>query len=117
MPPVLVTEPPAVVTTTSFTPTESTGVRIEIVVEVFVSILAALPPTVTPVALSKLVPFITEIVPPPVMAEVIVNEETVGAFTAFAGAVGIKIEEAKKSRALIQRPERLRIGMLFTGKS
>ena len=51
------------------------------------------------------------------MAEVIVNEETVGAFTAFAGEVGIKIEEAKKSRALIQRPERLRIGLLFTGKS
>jgi hypothetical protein len=62
--PVAVTVPPAVVITISFAPTVLEGVVIVSEVEVFAPRVAAAPPTVTAVALSKFVPVITVVVPP-----------------------------------------------------
>ena len=61
--PVLVTGPPAVVTTTFCAPAVPIGVVAVMIVAVLVNTVALAPPTVT-VALAKLVPVIVIVVPP-----------------------------------------------------
>ena len=75
---VAVTVPPAVVTTTLFAPTVPLGVVIVRAVAVFVTRVAFAPPTVTVVALSKLVPIITIVAPPARGPDTTDSEEIVG---------------------------------------
>jgi hypothetical protein len=75
---VAVTVPPAVVTTTFFAPTVPLGVVIVSAVAVFVTRVAFAPPTVTAVALSKLVPIITVVAPPASGPDTTDSEEMVG---------------------------------------
>ena len=65
-PPVDVTEPPAVVTTTSRAPAVPAGVVTTTDVEVLVPSVAAAPPMVTDVTPDRLVPVIVTDVPPAV---------------------------------------------------
>jgi hypothetical protein len=70
--------PDDVVTTTSLLPTVPTGVVIEIVVELLETIVAAVPPMVTPVTPENDVPDITVEVPPSVDPELTDNELIIG---------------------------------------
>ena len=79
--PVPVAVPPAVVTTTSFAPAIPDGVVITIWVAVLLVIEAAVPPTVTEVALERLVPVIVTEVPPNVEPIIGVNDVKVGGST------------------------------------
>ena len=74
----MVAEPPAVVTTTFFAPSVPAGVVIEIAVDELLTIVAGLPSTVTEVAVSRLVPLITVLVPPAVVPSVILREFIAG---------------------------------------
>ena len=72
--------PPAVVTTTSAAPAAWAGVVTVIEVAVLlVRPVAAMPPMVTPVALVRLVPVMTTVVPPSVVPLVGAIDVTVGA--------------------------------------
>jgi 6,7-dimethyl-8-ribityllumazine synthase len=73
-----VTDPAAVVTTTSFEPEVPLGVVIVRDVAVFEFIVAATPPMVTEVALDRLVPVIVTEVPPAVTPEVTLSDVIVG---------------------------------------
>ena len=76
-----VTEPPAVVITTSLAPALPDGVVMVIAVAVLLEMVAVLPPTVTEVALERLVPVIVTEVPPAVVPEVGESKVYVGAGT------------------------------------
>jgi hypothetical protein len=67
-----------VFTTTFFAPSLPAGVVIEIVVDELLTIVAGLPSTVTEVAVSRLVPLITVLVPPAVVPSVILSEFIAG---------------------------------------
>ena len=68
-PPVEVTEPPAVVSTTSRAPAVPAGVVITIDVDVLLPSVAAAPPMVTEVTPDRLVPVMVTLVPPAVGPE------------------------------------------------
>ena len=70
----MVAEPPAVFTTMFFAPSLPAGVVIEIAVDELLTIVAGLPSTVTEVAVSRLVPLITVLVPPAVVPSVMLIE-------------------------------------------
>ena len=76
-----VTDPAAVVTTTSFAPEVPLGVVIVREVAVFEPLVAATPPIVTEVALDRLVPVITVDVPPTAGPAVTESEVIVGSET------------------------------------
>ena len=77
--PVLVTEPPGLVTTTSTKPAERTGVVTVTVVAVAATMDAAVPPNVTADVVAKLVPVMTTAVDPDAGPLVVLSEVTVGA--------------------------------------
>ena len=78
----LVTEPPAVVNTTSTAPAVLAGVTtVTEVALTFVRDVPAVPPNVTPVVAVKLVPVIVTVVPPAVGPDVGDTELIVGAAT------------------------------------
>lgn len=77
----MVTAPPVVVTTMSFTPVLRAGVSAVMEPAVATTLVAATPSTVTPVTVDKLVPVIVICVPPAVGPKVGETVEIVGAET------------------------------------
>ena len=75
----LVALPPAVLTTTSFAPSLPGGVVIDSWVEELLTIVAAFPPIVTEVVVSRLVPEIVTAVPPATKPVLVLSAEMVGA--------------------------------------